>query len=511
MRPRAGVKASAVRLAVVAALVAGCGGPARTIAGPRSNHWRVAVSPHFEVYSDADEATLRTRIEGLERTWWALASFFQGVFPDRRPPAARLGVLHYRDCDEPFGGTSVGGYVRAGREFSAAVICEQRSAWRDEVIAHELTHLFNAYYIGRTPRWLNEGLAEYLSTLRVGDGTIELGRPSVSRMRGSPPWRPTVKGLFADRWRGTIGGYYAGAWVLVHVLFDHDALRPRLLAYLKALAAGTPADRAWADAFAGAGDAVERAYQDHLRVSTYRARSFPLKPPPSQPVAVQPLAVERVLDVVLTARSPLVADGGRLPTGVARRLAAELDALAAAYPLWGSARYWRARLAMNVEDRAAAGLEDPGELLRAHIAATPADARARAALVRLELDGADRPRLDAMEADVRALARVATTTGEMLAVASYYAARGRPETGIAWARRALAVWPLCDQCEHVLGVMAAQQQRWADALAHQERAIGMYAEADVPRAYRRAARRYRARLEAARGGRPQGGAPAGTP
>ena len=88
-----------------------------------------------------------------------------------------------------------------------------------------------------------------------------------------------------------------------------------------------------------------------------------------------------------------------------------------------------------------------------------------------------------IEPDARALLRIASRPGELLAVARFYAAAGKPSTGLNFAWRALERDAGCDACEHTLAALLAQQGRIDDAIAHQRRAIGMINEGAPPQYY----------------------------
>ncbi len=62
--------------------------------------------------------------------------------------------------------------------FQSGDLTVLRSAWSDveglgRGLTHELTHRFVHFYLPGAPRWLNEGLAKYYSTMVIEDGKVE--------------------------------------------------------------------------------------------------------------------------------------------------------------------------------------------------------------------------------------------------------------------------------------------------------------------------------------------------
>lgn len=469
---------------VVALLVialAACGGAQRPAVGPWSTDWREARSPHFVVTSDVGERALRERVRWLEHSWWSLAAVYGDLFPGRPPPSVQLAVIHHDDCEEPFGEDGrVGGMVIHTGLTSVAITCGHAGSFEQHALIHELVHLFNMHYLGQTPRWLNEGLAEYFATIRFSRGKVEVGRPR--DRRGYLGWLPQLAQLTGS-WEGVfesnVHKYYAAAWVLVHLLFDDEALRPRFFAYLTAIARGDEPEPAWQAAFAGAD--VAEAYEDYRRRHKFTIRGAAIAPPPEVAVEVAAIDLDRLLDVHLAPRAPAVVNP-TLPVWApsAPRMARMIDALERRFPSWRRGAFWRASLALRSEDPSVFGIADP-------VAAVRAFAPEPRALAQLVAAGA------ATDDEVRALVRTASTPHELLIIAEHFRAKAQPATGIGFARRALRAAPMCAPCEHVLAAMLAQQGKHADAVAHQERAIALCPEGDIPDEYRRALSDYRRR------------------
>jgi hypothetical protein len=107
------------------------------------------------------------------------------------------------------------------------------------VAIHEAVHAINEAIIGDTPKWLNEGLAEYFeyTSANMQASIVEPNKSWVSSKKmlykkvvqpyqlvhGSPHWR-----------RSTYSKMYRSSWVLVHFLASNSTRKQALKKYLHA-------------------------------------------------------------------------------------------------------------------------------------------------------------------------------------------------------------------------------------------------------------------------------------
>lgn len=231
--------------------------------GEGGRPWVRLDSDHYTLETDLPPAEARKAMGALERTRVALLA---AMWPDalsRPMPKVRVYVL--ADPDE-FEGL----YPRRVRAFffrsdtePLIVLPGPSDTWEHRFsglsqasssrLNHELTHFLSAYALQRQPRWLSEGLAEFLETLRVSeDGrTAVLGAPhfeavremvgvldSVMRAKKKTwtmqrvfAWEPSLEAHEDDR---QVGIMYAASWLLVHWLHRE---RPREFAAYQALLA----------------------------------------------------------------------------------------------------------------------------------------------------------------------------------------------------------------------------------------------------------------------------------
>lgn len=233
---------------------------------------RVA-SEHFDVVSTLPIEVTRTELSRLERLWDAFSVYFGHAPPPTEP--LRVFLVGPGGVEE-FGPGSAG-FVQTTLQpvlVSAVSVDERGHAWSAN--AHELVHLLSAYWLPRQPRWIAEGLADYLgdasfrdeSTLRFGRWTwsggtvVELERLwDWDRASGSPDQE---------------GDRYASAWAYLHYLANRD--EARLARLWPALRSATSA-RAGFESVVPAAEwpALQRAvqaYVDEARFSGWESRTL---------------------------------------------------------------------------------------------------------------------------------------------------------------------------------------------------------------------------------------------
>ena len=128
----------------------------------------------------------------------------------------------------------------------------------DATALHEYTHALLREVAPSAPLWLNEGLAQYFSTLRVDAADVRVGEPSpelVAWLRGHDLMAMdellTTGHASADYHGGERRGtFYAESWLLVHMLLNENvADLPRWESYLGALHRGEESRAAFRGAF----------------------------------------------------------------------------------------------------------------------------------------------------------------------------------------------------------------------------------------------------------------------
>ena len=161
-------------------------GPPALNPPPLDAGWLELRTPHFVISADLDrEAAEQAAIE-LESMFATLSEV--GFNAAGQPPRVNISVVHFRrEADyQALAPKRTGAFVvtRTGHDFeyrSRVVLHGELLARSRATMLHELAHVFVGHYYPQAPIWLNEGLAEYLSTVAQEDGFTVIGRPGDSR------------------------------------------------------------------------------------------------------------------------------------------------------------------------------------------------------------------------------------------------------------------------------------------------------------------------------------------
>jgi tetratricopeptide (TPR) repeat protein len=245
--------------------------------------WRLTRSPHFEIYSQAADETARSTALWLEQ----LRAFFlqqTGQTPANLPP---VRVIGFRSTSEyrPYRlrPTSDGYFVGTGSRDYIVMVTMGVSEFH--VAAHEYAHAILHAGGLQLPPWLNEGLAEFFSTIHIDERGITLGGEPPSNMSQLKygAWMPLSELLTlpADSpvrdARETAGLFYAQSWALTEMLLLSPEYGPGFHTLLTALSAGTTSLKALATVYAKSTDTL--ASDVHAWVNN-RNRFTPVPLPP---------------------------------------------------------------------------------------------------------------------------------------------------------------------------------------------------------------------------------------
>jgi len=215
-------------------------------------------SDHFILRTDLPLAEARPALIELERVRVALLT---ASWHGSRPPEEKLSAVLLADSEElsQFARPGVAGYV--GSDVFGArtqVTSAEQSPSQLPVLKHELAHALNRAFLLREPRWLSEGLACYLETLRLdfAENRFILGEPSRERLRFlqiNPvmDYRRVLEmgpeALTLSPEQGY--AFESAAWLLVHYLANER--RPQLDDFIQRLARAEDPAAALLAAFPG--------------------------------------------------------------------------------------------------------------------------------------------------------------------------------------------------------------------------------------------------------------------
>jgi len=232
------------------------GTTAAATSAEKPEKWLEARSPHFIVVTREGEGVARQAARSAEQ----VRAVFHAAFPELRldppVPITLLGVRgekSFRELVPEFwerkGGVHPSGVFASGPDRSfIALRLDVPGTEPSHIIAHEYAHVFLRLNSAALPLWLDEGLAEFFATVKVGGKEAQVGLPNPTHLRalrdaqllpldtflaadGASPYYndPKLASLF-----------YAQSWLLTHQLvFARTGDGPsRLSVLLSLLAAG---------------------------------------------------------------------------------------------------------------------------------------------------------------------------------------------------------------------------------------------------------------------------------
>jgi len=179
-----------------------------------------------------------------------LRTFFRrqtGLNLDNRPP---VRVIAFRSEGEyrPYRLRSTSDAYYVGTESRDYIVMPTLDASEFATAAHEYAHLILHARGLQLPPWLNEGLADFFSTLRLADRGWNLGGdlPTRSQLLRRKPWMPLSQLLTLpaespireNRDRAAL--FYAESWEITEMLLLSPGYAPRFQTLVAALTSGIP-------------------------------------------------------------------------------------------------------------------------------------------------------------------------------------------------------------------------------------------------------------------------------
>jgi len=202
--------------------------------------WTAAGNSHFRVYSQAGESSARSTLQVFEQ----LRAFFQrtGFAPDNGTPVRVIEFRSQRDYEQYRLRPAADAYY-VGDGSSNCIVAPSPATYAAGIAAHEYAHLVLHANALQFPPWLNEGLAEYFSTLQISQRSTKLGGdlPMRSQLLKHSPWMPLSR-LFTVTTpdsRAEASLFYAQSWALAEMLILSPEYRPRFPDFLAKLSTET--------------------------------------------------------------------------------------------------------------------------------------------------------------------------------------------------------------------------------------------------------------------------------
>lgn len=258
------------------------------LTGAASPAWYRFQARPWELYTDAGERRGERLLRQIVEAHAALRATAPELAAASAAPARPLRVILFRSNGdfEPFRrGENHRGLYLAGIE-TDWILLPDSGGETARAARHELAHRMLRRLGVRPPAWLEEGLADYYSTMELGSGRLRLGRAPAghAQLLRDEAWMDAARllSLQPEDARGREAGlFYAQSWALVRWMMLEGGGAARVAAMLARIGAGRSQEAAFAETF---GTAPEVALE--------RARLLAARIPPDAAPDVRAAAVE---------------------------------------------------------------------------------------------------------------------------------------------------------------------------------------------------------------------------
>jgi hypothetical protein len=249
------------------------------------------TSPHFELLTDAGESRGQEALSRLEQIHRAFRSLARGSTGS--PVPVRIFLFRSARDFRLFRPTeATTGFYQGGPQRNY-IAMQYAGPDTYRVAFHEYVHLVLNHTTARLPRWLEEGTAEFYSTLEASPGRLVVGAPipqHLQTLRDTAAWldAETLQSLtaesphYSERRMARI--FYAQSWALVHMLNMSPRYRDGMHKFAVLLEDGIPPAGAFERAF---GWPIAKALSD--LAGYLRAGIFPvlqLDPGPAEETTI---------------------------------------------------------------------------------------------------------------------------------------------------------------------------------------------------------------------------------
>jgi len=230
--------------------------------------WLEVRTEDFTVVGNAPRGKLRALARELLLFHALVEKATTGRF-QRSPVPVRATVFRTDSQARPFIGPFAGVMMRRLPGYFAFLSADQPQFQTRRILFHEYSH----YVLRRNrriayPRWYDEGLCDYLSSVRFRDDAVIVGAALTDRLgeltrSGVMPLAELFGGE-GEPGGATLSSLYASSWALVHYLNSSPDGRSRLNRFASRLARGEEWRSAYAASFDVDLEALQATVAEHV-------------------------------------------------------------------------------------------------------------------------------------------------------------------------------------------------------------------------------------------------------
>ncbi len=261
--------------------------------------WVRVDTAHFEIYTDGGRQAGFSAARQLEQ----LRQVFAGIGSGAQPATPPVKVFLFRSSKQfavyrPTRRTR--GFFQGAPEADYIVV-DASSPERRRILAHEYVHVVLNHTSVRLPQWLEEGLAEFYSTVVLEKDRIIAGRviPNHLRVLRTQRWLDsrTLEAVghdspvYSDDDR--TGVFYAQSWALVHMLLAMPPYRERTPHWFEMLTEGVAPAEAFRRAYQQDLSQALAALAQYVRRGAWPTVEYAWDPPAPADVHVEKLSEDQ--------------------------------------------------------------------------------------------------------------------------------------------------------------------------------------------------------------------------
>ena len=263
-------------------------------ANAREPVWITMQNENFRVYSTASERATRDALNQFERVRGFFMQF-TGVVPDRAAPVSVVIFGTEREY-QPYRLNAFATAYYSSYSDRDFIVIGKLGEESSQIATHEYTHLVFEHAGFSLPPWLNEGLADFYSTLHPAGSDTEFGNVLVGRLQelNREPWVPMQTILAADmnspyyNEAKQAGSLYDQSWALVHMLATSEKYRSRFWDLVKLVDGGTASVQALESTYGVPFAQLESALKSYINGSNFYKLKVKIKLDATENLAAQP-------------------------------------------------------------------------------------------------------------------------------------------------------------------------------------------------------------------------------
>jgi len=223
------------------------------LASPLHGRWWKLYDGTFTVYSDASERAARETLARLQLARRAFSYLGDAAIPFPVIAYTLASESRFRAIRP---GAATRGFYQSGAQRDYIVLSSSDGDTQ-RITFHEFSHLVFNHTLGPLPQWLEEGMAEFHSTLAFDGDRLRLGVPVANHLRllaANPLFSAAeLSGITKNSPQynesSRAGVFYAQSWAMVHMLRAGEGYREHFNTFLNGVQSGEAVPAAFQRAF----------------------------------------------------------------------------------------------------------------------------------------------------------------------------------------------------------------------------------------------------------------------